>query len=406
MPHTGHAHGGPGSPVRCAICVTSAQNRTLAARCFSHRHSAFLRSAGRIASRTARAGAAVIYGTLLTACSEPEDQPRGMIIPFDEVFDRVASFELQQTETDQIGGISAVLRWGGGYLIADPLNADLKLYSEDGRLMRTIGRAGDGPGEFRHPLRLAAAENDGFVVLDMPSGALSQFDATGAFLRRWRPEVARIGNLVLDSGGERYFFAGYARTGEEDLWTRRILHTADRSGVVVSSFGWIPPPQHHGELFYAHLHLLRVGNLVVGARSTEPSLVFHDLLTGTERLTGARTPLYRDPRWSDLPRGQDITAANEWANQQMWLSSLIALDSSYFAVGYAAADSTGPGRSYHYALVTTTGQVIASTSTTTFPLGPLGNAVGHAITYNVEDDGSVHFGVYRIRDIALEALQG
>jgi hypothetical protein len=32
--------------------------------------------------------------------------------------------------------------------------------------------------------------------------------------------------------------------------------------------------------------------------------------------------------------------------------------------------------------------------------------VGHAVTYNVEDDGSVHFGVYRIRDIALEALQG
>jgi hypothetical protein len=52
-----------------------------------------------------------------------------------------------------------------------------------GRLIRTIGRAGDGPGEFRLPTRAGVAPDGHVFVFDQYASRVSEFDETLKYIR-------------------------------------------------------------------------------------------------------------------------------------------------------------------------------------------------------------------------------
>jgi hypothetical protein len=67
----------------------------------------------------------------------------------------------------------------GDLYIADDLNTEILKISPDGNLLWKVGRKGSGPGEYRHPYRLAARGDSGIAVLDWGSGRVTLLSASG-----------------------------------------------------------------------------------------------------------------------------------------------------------------------------------------------------------------------------------
>lgn len=63
---------------------------------------------------------------------------------------------------------------GGGFL---------SVYDAAGKPVRTIGRKGAGPGEFRSPLRVAVGSGDSLYVLDDANSRIQVLSAAGAYAR-------------------------------------------------------------------------------------------------------------------------------------------------------------------------------------------------------------------------------
>lgn len=62
---------------------------------------------------------------------------------------------------------------------------EIRLYSASGEWQRTIGRQGDGPGEFRSPQGPAARSGDTLFIPDGQLGRLTAVSTSGAYLTAW-----------------------------------------------------------------------------------------------------------------------------------------------------------------------------------------------------------------------------
>jgi hypothetical protein len=69
----------------------------------------------------------------------------------------------------------------GRIVVVNGGSDDLRLYSAGGHFMRTIGRAGSGPGEFTDPRHVWVVGADSLVVMDWTR--ITVFDSAGAFVR-------------------------------------------------------------------------------------------------------------------------------------------------------------------------------------------------------------------------------
>lgn len=76
----------------------------------------------------------------------------------------------------------AVDEWGRIY-VADRTPSVIKVYERDGRFLRTIGREGEGPGEFR--VAFIDVRGGVLMVHDPQVSRTSVFDTSGTFVRSW-----------------------------------------------------------------------------------------------------------------------------------------------------------------------------------------------------------------------------
>lgn len=74
----------------------------------------------------------------------------------------------------------------GRFLVADGGARNLKLFDARGSYLTSIGREGDGPGEFRHPYRLAEMADGQLAALDPVLARVTVFSPGGAFDRTYR----------------------------------------------------------------------------------------------------------------------------------------------------------------------------------------------------------------------------
>jgi hypothetical protein len=82
-----------------------------------------------------------------------------------------------------------VVRDGRGRFHATVRNArdhEVIVYDTDGSVLRTIGRGGDGPGEFRSVADLYIDANDTLYLAHADDGRVSLFDSAGVFQRSFR----------------------------------------------------------------------------------------------------------------------------------------------------------------------------------------------------------------------------
>jgi hypothetical protein len=84
----------------------------------------------------------------------------------------------------------------GRVYVVDSKPAVIKVFAPEGSLVRTIGREGEGPGEFR--VGFIAVRGRHVVLQDPDLGRLSVWDTSGAFLRSWRSSCCYHSDIQID----------------------------------------------------------------------------------------------------------------------------------------------------------------------------------------------------------------
>jgi hypothetical protein len=86
-----------------------------------------------------------------------------------------------------LGDVSSAVRFADGSIaVADPGANAVVLFSRQGEATRTIGRSGQGPGEFRALSSVLKCRGDSLYVWDIALTQVSVFDETGQFARSFR----------------------------------------------------------------------------------------------------------------------------------------------------------------------------------------------------------------------------
>jgi hypothetical protein len=84
--------------------------------------------------------------------------------------------------------VTDAMRLGDGRIVvASAGTQQIRIYGADGRMLRVVGRAGEGPGEFRAPFWLGRLRGDSIAAWDVALRRFSIFTPAGDFVRSITP---------------------------------------------------------------------------------------------------------------------------------------------------------------------------------------------------------------------------
>jgi hypothetical protein len=207
---------------------------------------------GRIlAPRVSLAAAALVFAA---ACGASPDQPR----------DDAATWQLDSTPFVDIGGRhddtlvmlarphSAALLHDSLVVVGDYGIPELRVFNLAGDFVRAIGRAGEGPGEFRGVFKLHHC-GDSLHVYDSRAQTYLVFGADGGFARQYRatgPDrlLVVIPFAAACNRNGQFIKHSYWRAQSEVPTTMRpdvVLWLAAAEGAVTADLGDFPGPDLH-----------------------------------------------------------------------------------------------------------------------------------------------------------------
>jgi DNA-binding beta-propeller fold protein YncE len=146
---------------------------------------------------------------------------------------------------DEFNAPSAVLvAPDGDIFVADGhggnTNARIVKFTKDGKLIKTWGKKGTGPGEFDTPHALAMDSRGRLFVGDRNNNRIQIFDQDGNFIDQWT-QFSRPSGLYIDQNDVLYVADSESEsaTKNHDGWKRGIRIGSARDGSVTA---FIPDP--------------------------------------------------------------------------------------------------------------------------------------------------------------------
>lgn len=148
-------------------------------------------------------------------------------------------------------------------------NARIHRFSAEGRLIKSWGEPGGGPGQLRIPHGIGVDEENTVYVADRENDRVQVFDAEGALKAIWngihRPDGLCLGGglvYVAELGHIMYVDNVMYEPYENMPWSK--VRVFDRNGTELARFGG-PEGWKAGNLFAAHsINIDRQGNVYVG----------------------------------------------------------------------------------------------------------------------------------------------
>ncbi len=129
----------------------------------------------------------------------------------------------------------------GRIFVLDREDPHLRVFDQNGAFLRTIGRKGQGPGEFNFPLSVSITRQNELVVDDMRS-RLAFFSLEGEFKRNLQVATINLLRIDIDSEGN---LIGIVIVREEEN-PRYELRKFDSELNYLCSFGSSPLPDQSG----------------------------------------------------------------------------------------------------------------------------------------------------------------
>ena len=151
------------------------------------------------------------------------------------------------TDADEPGILPTTIVWiqeteAGTFVSASFDGTEIAEFGPDGRLTGVIGRAGEGPGEFRRLHTLIPGPGDTLFAPDFGQGRISMFGPDRAPAGTLPMPFFAAPDLVMPDGS--LLVAAQIRRGETIGYP---MHVVDREGRVVRSFG-TDEPQYSPDL--------------------------------------------------------------------------------------------------------------------------------------------------------------
>ena len=116
-----------------------------------------------------------------------------------------------------------------GFLVAEWKEAQVRRYSLDGKLEWSVGRSGEGPGEYQHPSAIVRLPDGDILVADTRA-KLVRYSPDGKTIRKTIPLKIRYPGLMMVIDATHVLLTG----GDEK---DQVLHVMDlTTDSVVSSF--------------------------------------------------------------------------------------------------------------------------------------------------------------------------
>ena len=106
--------------------------------------------------------------------------------------------------------------------VTDPqLIARISVFDKTGRFLRSMGRAGTGPGEFRTPHALAFDSKGNLVVADRQNHRIQLLSKNGTFLREFT-DFSRVSGLAIDGRDVIYATDSESTDAVHPGWSRGV----------------------------------------------------------------------------------------------------------------------------------------------------------------------------------------
>lgn len=126
---------------------------------------------------------------------------------FSDIFDEKYRIMLEETAQDVIGVIGDLaVDSDGTIFLADNLSHCIFKYSSYGKLIKVIGRQGQGPGEFEIPFGVEISSDDKLCVVDAGNSRISVLSKDGKFIESFvtSPEAFIPLELKIDAQNNFY----------------------------------------------------------------------------------------------------------------------------------------------------------------------------------------------------------
>lgn len=288
--------------------------------------------------RVLAALSAWVYG----ACAEPDVTDRhanGFVvreaaeqtIPRD-IFEQVGKITLEEdSSVINVSPRVTIDPEDGSLVIADPREKKVRIYDRHGRILTQFGSVGEGPGEFRFPVRARRMADRDIVVTDF-TGLVLEYDSSGTtFLRGHRLPIKPL-HMQEAMGDGRVLVSGIG-LGHDD--PRPHLHVWDPGSETVTRSFFATPGDSLKRLasrsYGWSAFALRADTVAAVSALTDTLFFF---TTGGKEL--ARTPLaFRGfRRMSSYDPSDTPERMQAWLDELHLLTDVFWLSDGSFLIQY------------------------------------------------------------------------
>ena len=159
--------------------------------------------------------------------------------------------------------------------VLDIKASQVKVFDKDGHFVRTIGRKGQGPGEFEGAWKIFISSGNELIVEGLMSRRLDYFSLAGVYIKRVSIAQANIAEVNMDSTGTIYGVSSI-----QDRNNPRIeLKKFDRNLRVLGTLDMVPKWNHERDGYNPFVggiqqHILPGDQVLIGSNRKYELKVF------------------------------------------------------------------------------------------------------------------------------------
>lgn len=126
----------------------------------------------------------------------------------------------------------------GNIYVVDSNNFRIQEFNKNGKFVQTIGRKGEGPGEFTYPIQITVDIYSGQIIaIDHKVGQIEIFNKNGKYVNSFHPPHHI--NEIFQADNESYFVV-FNKMLPDSLVYKNVLSKINSSGEIMASYAEHP----------------------------------------------------------------------------------------------------------------------------------------------------------------------
>jgi hypothetical protein len=300
-------------------------------------------------------GLSLLSFLAVTGCRYASDAESSVIEQdFADVFRLHRTLRLGESVLDPIASVTDMTAWSGGVMLLDAIEGRVRKFDRDGLPVQTIARLGDGPGELRRPMAIAALPGGGIAVLNRVGSEVRVFDAEGMPAAVWPTGLGLATSIVATADGDLVVFGESIQRGP-DAVTNIIHRFSSLSGEPLIRKGVAPPARGSWERTVRGMRGAILDDTVVVG------------LTASNLIAVSTLDSESDVRWYEVGSGwyrpwtwpvRDATPqdVDTWRRQQLWLNRVFKPGPGETVVEFAFPDAAERRAWFQYLSIDASGR--------------------------------------------------